>query len=117
MVALPTITVIGTAITLFFFMLISIHLGIRVSQNSEQQLCILLCYGFSLGFQRCYAILISTTWRRERWRLWIVLNSWIQVGLNNWLWSDSTLLIDLASKTCVHHHEGFFYFLFFILLL
>jgi len=37
------IVTVGMAVALFFFMLIPIHVGIGLSQNSEQQLCILLC--------------------------------------------------------------------------
>jgi hypothetical protein len=31
------------------------------------------------------------------------------VGLNNRLRSDSTLSVDLASRTCVYHHDRFFF--------
>jgi hypothetical protein len=37
------IVAVGMAVALFFFMLISVHLGMGLFRNSKQQLCILLC--------------------------------------------------------------------------
>jgi hypothetical protein len=77
------------------------HLEMGLSHNSEQQLCVLSRQGFNTSFQRCYAILFSTSWGRKWWRMLIALNDWLQL--------DSRLSVILASETCVHHITDFFF--------
>jgi hypothetical protein len=68
------ITIVDTTVMLLLPMLLSVYLEIRRFGDSEQQLWVLSCQGYNLGFQSHRLILLSTAQGREQWwRLWLVL--------------------------------------------